>query len=157
MALYRPQDPQHLLGLLQNRYLDPRPVTYQGYPWKFDHIPKRPLWPWIHWPKYTIPSGAGHPKYTKGSRHERLDWDRLPGLRRGNTLHQKLKSSPTNSNKKRRWRNNLQKIYLSPPNITQICRGRRVGVKGAKLCHAKNCTSLRHPTPVPGCLLPFHE
>ena len=50
----------------------------------------------------------------------------------------------------------MWKIYLSPPNITNICEGLTYGKRGAKFCHTKNCTKLRHPTSIPGCLFPSH-
>ena len=48
----------------------------------------------------------------------------------------------------------MRKIYLSPPNLSQIWGGLTLGKTGEKLCHAKNCTALRHTSSVSGFLLP---
>ena len=50
----------------------------------------------------------------------------------------------------------MRKIYLSPPNITKICGGLIDGKTGAKIYHSENCTKLRHPTSVSGCLIPSY-
>ena len=74
-----------------------------------------------------------------------------------NPYTNQLRGPPTKSNKTRLGRSNMWRVYLSPPNISQICGGLTLGKKGAKLCHAKNCTALKHPSSVPNCSLPYHS
>ena len=74
-----------------------------------------------------------------------------------NPYTDQLRGSPTKSRKTRQGRSNMQRIYLSLPNLYHICGGLRLVKTGAKLCHAKNCTALKHPSSVPVCLLPYHD